>query len=133
MNKSIVSVALSLIVSLILATGAFAKAGDKAKQTPKQKTPARTSASAKRGHITIEVWGAESPEAAAALNKAFADNGLRVAIQESNGKPVRMLAEMQVSQDLAKLGQAVASVDSPQKSQTPPGLNVVIFAPLTKE
>ena len=43
------------------------------------------------------------------------------------------MTEVGKSQDLATLGKAVASANTPQKSASAPALDVVIFAPLTKE
>lgn len=134
MNKFIFYSALSLATCLALATAAFAaKPATKHTQATKKLHSTHVAAASDRERVTIQIWGAESDQAAATLNKALADNGVRANIHEAKGKPYRTMTEVGKSQDLAKLGKSIAAANTPQKMTSSPALDVVIFAPLTKE
>src|SRR5262245_32036210 len=134
MNKSIFHSALSLAACLALDTAAFAaKPAAPHTQATKKTHSTHVAAASDRERVTIQIWGAESDQAATALNKALTDSGLRANVKEAKGKPYRTTAEVGKSQDLAAFGKAIASANTPQKSASAPALDVVIFAPLTKE
>src|ERR1700752_816042 len=134
MNKFIFHSTLSLAACLALATAVFAAAPTKTRHPQATKKPPtmRLASASERERVTLEIGGADSNPSAATLNKALADNGLHATIREAKGKPYRMMAEVRGSQDLAKWGAAVTTAKT-QKGETAPALDVVIFAPLTKE
>src|SRR5262245_61217941 len=134
MNKFIFHSGLSLMLCLGLATAALAaKPSTKHPQTTKKSHTTHVAKAAAREHVTIDIWGADTDKDAVTLNKALADNGMRTEIHEAKGKPYRFVTEVHKTQDLSKLGKAVASAKMPEKSQNAPALDLVIYAPLTKE
>jgi len=134
MNKLIFHSTLSLAACLALATAVFAaKPANKNTQTTKKPHSTHVAAASDRERVTIQIWGAESDQAATTLNKALTDSGVRAEVREAKGKPYRTMAEVGKSQDLAALGKAIASANTPQKAASAPALDIVIFAPLTKE
>jgi hypothetical protein len=88
MNKFLFHSTLSLMACLTLAATVLA-ARPATSHQPATKKPhsVHLAASGPRERVTIAIWGADSRQDAATLNKALADNGLRANIREAKGKP----------------------------------------------
>ena len=72
----------------------------------------------------------------AAYQKALASSGLSAKIHENkkkDSKPLKVMAAVDKSTDLGPFGKAVMTAVPTKPGQMPPALELMIFAPLTKE
>jgi hypothetical protein len=133
MTKRMCHTTLAFVACLaVAATALAAKSPVSTKRTPK---PRRATATAGQEMLTMEVTGVQGSQAATALNKSLAANGLHATVRESKkgNKPLKLMAQVDKTTDLSPLSKAVASAEAPRQGQSPPALELVIFAPLTKE
>jgi len=131
MPRSLSKTAVAVLVCIGFASAAFAKNLN----TSKTPTPRRSQTTAGSNMLTLEIAGPTDSQAAAAFQKAFAANGLAAKVQESKkgGKPLKLMAQIDKSSDLSPWSKAVASALPTKKDQLPPAVELVVFAPLTKE
>ena len=128
MSQSKYRVVLALVAALALTGTALAK---KSSKPPALRRAEAASANA----VTLEIAGPADPQAVAAYQKAFAAGGLTAKIHESKkgNKPLRVVAAVDKSTYLGPFGKAIMTAVPTKPGQTPPGLEVLIYATLTKE
>ena len=85
--------------------------------------------------VTLEIAGPTDSQAAAAFHKAFAANGLSAKVQESKRAASRckLMGQIDKSTDLQPVEQGRRVGRADQEGQLPPAVELVIYAPLTKE
>lgn len=138
MSKSFYQCAIAVVACAALATVAFA-APKQTRQSNKsytKHTPTSVrhhTADSTKEKVTLQITGAEGAQAAAAINKAFAGNGLHASVHETKGQPFRVVTQVDRGADLSQWSKAVMSAETAKKGQPAPNLELVIFAPLTKE
>jgi hypothetical protein len=117
------------VCSLVATVAPTEAKGLKGAKTPK----AAHTGSGER--VMLEITGVEGPQAVAALDKSFADNGVKAKVKEGkkSGKSLRVMAAVDTTTDLSPLAKAVNSAVPAKASQTPASLDLVFYASLTKE
>jgi hypothetical protein len=133
MMKSMFHCTLALAACSLLAMPAFAAPRSiRTASTPHATTPHHAAAKSGKQKVTIAVLGADSAQAAA-ITKALADNGLQAKIHEGKGKAkaMHLTAEIDPGADLSQWSKVIGA--SMPKGQTAPTLQLVIYAPITKE
>jgi hypothetical protein len=130
MTQSKYCFSLALVACVVLTATASAK---KVAST-KAPSPKRAEAAGKDA-VTLEISGPSDAPAAAAYQKALASSGLAAKVHESKkgGKPLKVMAAVDKSTDLGPMGKAVMTAVRTKPGQMPPGLELIIYAPLTKE
>ena len=86
--------------------------------------------------VSLDVFGTVCQGCAKELTSALNDSGINKVgkLVPNKGKgPVRIIGELQATADLAKMARMVIEANTPHKSQSPPGLAVVLFAKLDKK
>src|SRR3954465_10789766 len=80
--------------------------------------------------VMLEITGVEGPQAVAALDKAFADSGIKAKIKEGKkaGKGLKVMAAADTRTDLSPLAKAVSTAVPAKAIKTPAGLELVIYA-----
>jgi hypothetical protein len=131
MTKKMYCVAIALVACVAVATAASAK-GLKSSKAP---SPRKSETLAGKDRVMLEVAGPTDSAAAAAFQKALAANGLQAKLQENKkgGKPLKVVAAVDSNTDLSPWGKAISSALPTKKGQSPPALELVMYAPLTKE
>lgn len=131
MTKIIFHILVAIIACSILSPAAFGAKGLKSSKTPTIKSDAAN----RKEKVTLEIAGATDSQAAAALQQAFAANGLTATVKENKkgGKPLRVEGQIDTTTDLSAWSKAVASAAIIKRGQTAPAVEVVYYAPLTKE
>jgi hypothetical protein len=130
MTQSKYCFSLALVACLVLTATVSAK---KVAST-KAPSPKRAEAAGKDA-VTLEISGPSDAPAAAAYQKALESSGLSAKVHESKkgGKPLKVLAAVDKTTDLGPIGKAVMTAVRTKPGQMPPGLELIIYAPLTKE
>ena len=130
MSQSKYCVALALVACLALSATASAK-----KITSTKAPSPRRAEAASKDAVTLEISGPSDAQAAAAYQKALASSGLSAKIHESKkgGKPLKVMAAVDKTTDLGPIGKAVMTAVPTKPGQMPPALELMIYAPLTKE
>ncbi len=131
MTKSMYYVAAALVACLVLTTTTSEAKGLKNKGTPGTKR----STTDPKDQVTLEIAGPTDSQAAAAFQKALETSGLQAKIHESKkgGKPLKVMAAVDKTADLGPWSKAVMTAVPTKPGQTPPALEVMVYAPLTKE
>lgn len=131
MLKSMFHCTLALAVCGLMVMPAVAAKGDK--------KAAKHAAKADSGkqRVTIEVVGADSSQSEA-ITKALAGSGLNAKVFEAKSAKkkakdngLHLTAEIDPSADLSAWSKAVSSASA--KGQAAPTLQIVVYAPITKE
>jgi hypothetical protein len=131
MSQSKYCVALALAASLVLSANASAK-----NVTSTKAPSAKRAAVASKDAVTLEIAGPADAQAVAAYQKALASSGLSAKIRENKkggDKPLKVMAAVDKATDLGPFGKAVMTAVPTKPGQVPPALEVLIYAPLTKE
>ena len=130
MTKSMCGLSVAVAVCLGFATAASAKNITSTK-APSPKRVAKYD----KDRVMLEIAGPTDAGAAAAFQKALASCGLQAKIQESKkgGKQLQVIAAVDRTMDLGLFGKAVMTALPTKPGQMPPGLELLIYAPLTKE
>jgi len=130
MSQSKYCVALALAASLVLSANASAK-----NVTSTKAPSAKRAAVASKDAVTLEIAGPADAQAVAAYQKALASSGLSAKIRENKkgDKPLKVMAVVGKTTDLGPFGKAVMTAVPTKPGQMPPALEVMIYAPLTKE
>jgi hypothetical protein len=130
MSKSMYLFVLALVTCLAITAAASAKKLNSSK-TP---SPRRTEVAGKDA-VTLEIAGPSDAQAVTAYQKALSSSGLPVKIHENKkgDKPLKVMAAVDKSTDLGPLGKAVMTAVPTKPGQMPPGLELLIYTPLTKE
>jgi hypothetical protein len=131
MSKTMCYVAVAIAVCFTMATAGLVEAkGLKSKNAP---TPKHVAAD--KDKVTLEIVGPIDSQAIGAYQKALASSGLSVKIHESKkgDKPLKVMAQVDKTTDLGPFGKAVMTAIPTKPGQMPPGLELMIYAPLTKE
>jgi hypothetical protein len=128
MTQSKCCVALALITCLGLTATASAK------KLSSTKTPSPRRAETKDA-VTLEISGPSDAPAAAAYQKALESSGVSAKVHESKkgSKPLKVMAAVDKTTDLAPLGKAVMTAIPTKPGRMMPGLELMVYAPLTKE
>src|SRR3954470_18985187 len=133
MIKSLFQCTLVLAACSLLATTSLAAPRSGKSPTP-HKTPSQHPAKPTAGKekVTIDLIGAESIDPAA-ITKALADSNLKAKLHEAKGKgkPLHLTADVDPADDLSQFSKALGN--SAPKGQPAPVLQVVVYAPITKE
>jgi hypothetical protein len=90
---------------------------------------------ASKNAVTLEIAGPSDAQAVSAYQKALASSGLRAKIHENKkgDKALKVVAAVDKTTDLGPFGKAVMTAVPTKPGQMPPALEVLIYAPLTKE
>jgi hypothetical protein len=130
MSQSKYYVALALVACLVLTT-----IGSARNVTSTKAPSARRAAVANNDAVTLEINGPADAQAVAAYQKALASSGLSAKIRENKkgDKPLKVMAAVDKTTDLGPFGKAVMTAVPTKPGQMPPALEVMIYAPLTKE
>jgi hypothetical protein len=130
MTKLTYYVVLALVACLALSTTASAK-----KSASSKSTAPRKAAVASKDAVTLEIAGPADAQAVAAYQKALKSSGLSAKIHENKkgDKPLKVMAAVDKTMDLGPYGKAVMTAVPTKPGQLPPGLELLIYAPLTKE
>lgn len=129
-SKSRLAPALIACLALVALT-----ASASAKNFKSSKTPAlKHGAVAVKDAVALEITGPADTQAVAAYQQALASSGLQVKIHESKkgDKPLKVTAAVDKATDLSSFGKAVMTALPTKPGQMPPALEVMIYAPLTK-
>ena len=131
MTKPMYSIAVALVACLAVATTASAKNLN----STKAPHPRKSETLAGKDRVMLEIAGPTDSAAASAFEKALAANGLQAKLQENKkgGKPLKVVAAVDSNTDLSPWGKAISSALPTKKGQSPPALELVMYAPLTKE
>src|SRR5205823_769485 len=132
MTKALYHVPVAIAICFALAATATLEAkGLKTKNAP---TPKREATDTK-DKVTLEIAGPSDSQAVAAYQKALASSGLTAKIHENKkgDKPLKVMAQVDKATDLGPFGKAVMTAIPTKPGQMPPGLELMIYAPLTKE
>ena len=130
MSKSKYCVALAVVACLVLSAAASAK------DVTSTKTPtARRTAVAAKDAVSLEISGPSDAQAVAAYQQALTSSGLQAKIHENKkgDKPLKVVAAVDKTTDLGPYGKAVMTAVPTKPGQMPPALEVMIYAPLTKD
>jgi hypothetical protein len=130
MSQSKYCVAVALVACLVLT------ATTSARNVTSTKAPsARRAAVVSKDAVTLEITGPADAQAIAAYQKALASSGLSAKIRENKkgDKPLKVMAIVDKTMDLGPFGKAVMTAVPTKPGQMPPALEVMIYAPLTKE
>jgi len=129
MSKSIYHVMLALVACMALVSTASAKKSTFSK-TP---SPRRTDVASKDA-VTLEITGPADARGVTAYQRALSSSGLSAKIHENKkgDKPLKVMAAVDKSTDLGPLGKAVMTALPTKPGKMPPGLELLIYAPLTK-
>jgi hypothetical protein len=97
-------------------------------------TPAHNAnqTSPKQETVTLEIRGATSPEGARMLSSALTAHQVDASLQAMQGKPCRVTAMIDPQTDLGALGQAIRTTSTPDKAQSPPSLDLVVYGKFDK-
>jgi biopolymer transport protein ExbD len=130
MSKSVFHVMLALVACLVLTATASAKKFNSSKTPSPRKADA-----ASKDAITLEITGPADAQAIAAYQKALGSSGLPAKIHEGKKgeKPLKVMAAVDTKTDLGPFGKAVMTAVPTKPGQMPPALELMIYAPLTKE
>jgi hypothetical protein len=131
MSKSIYHVVLALVACLALTAAASAKKGNSSK-TP---SPKRADVASKDA-VSLQISGPADEQAVSAYQKAFSSSGLSAKIhanKKKDDKGLRVMAAVDKTTDLGPYGKAVMAAVPTKPGQMPPGLELVLYAPMTKE
>ncbi len=130
MSKLTYGVVLALAASMALGTAASAK-GLKSSKAP----AAKHVETLNKDTVSLEITGPADPQAVTAYQKALASSGLTAKIRENKkgDKALKIVAAVDKSTDLGPYGKAVMTAVPTKPGQLPPALEVLIYAPLTKE
>ena len=123
-------------VPLALVAGLVWTATASAKNITTTKAPSpRRAAAVNKDAVTLEIVGPTDAQAVAAYQKALTSSGLAAKSHENKkgGKGLKVMAAVDKSTDLGPLGKAVMTAVPTKPGQMPPALELMIFAPLTKE
>jgi len=132
MIKAMYHMPVAIAVCFALATAGSVEAkGLKSTKTPSPKRVAAVSKDA----VTLEIAVPSVSQAAASYQKALASSGLSAKIHESKkgDKPLKVMAAVDKTTDLGPIGKAVMTAIPTKPGQMPPGLELMVYAPLTKE
>jgi hypothetical protein len=132
MTKALSHKTVAIAVCFALATAGSVEAkGLKSTKVPSAKHVAADV----KDRVTLEIVGPSDSQAVTAYQKALASSGLAVKIHESKkgDKPLKVMAQVDKTADLGPFGKAVMTAIPTKPGQMPPGLEVLIYAPLTKE
>jgi hypothetical protein len=85
--------------------------------------------------LTLEITGAEGPQAAAELQRAFAANRVPATVQpgKKSNKPLKLVAQIDQNTDLSLWSRAITTLASNRAGQMPLALELVMYAPLTPQ
>jgi hypothetical protein len=130
MSQSKSCVTLALVAGLVLTLTASAK-----NVTSTKAPSARRVAVVNKDAVTLEIAGPVDAQAVAAYQMALASSGLSAKIRENKkgDKPLKVIAAVDKTTDLGPFGKAVMTAVPTKPGQMPPALEVMIYAPLTKE
>jgi hypothetical protein len=130
MSKSKYCFALATAACLVLSATASAK-----NVTSTKSPTARRTAVASKDAVSLEISGPADAQAVAAYQKALTSSGLQAKIHENKkgNKPLKVVAAVDKTTDLGPYGKAVMTAVPTKPGQTPPALEVIIYAPLTKD
>jgi hypothetical protein len=122
-----------IVLCLTVITSASAK-GLRSKRTPPIPRKDAKAAAGDKELIKLEIAGPMDSRATPAYEKAFAAAGLKATFEESKKgkKPARMRTAVDATTDLAPWAKAVQGAIRVKPNQTAPGLDLLIYAPLTK-
>jgi hypothetical protein len=133
MIKSVFHCTLAIVACSLLASITLA-APRSGKSTTPHKTPSQHPAKTTSGKekLTIDLVGADGIEPAA-ITKALADSNLQAKLHEAKGKgkPLHLTADIDPAEDLSQFSKAIGNAAS--KGQPAPVLQIVVYAPITKE
>jgi hypothetical protein len=131
MTKKMYSVAIALVACVAVATAASAKNIT----STKAPRPRKSEALAGKDRVMMEIAGPTDSAAAEAFQKALAANGLQAKLQanKKGGKPLRVMAAVDSSTDLSPWSKAISGALPAKKGQMAPALELVIYAPVTKD
>ena len=123
MSKPTYHVLLALVACLALAAAASAK----------KPPPLRRVAS--KDAVTLEIAGPTDAQAVAAYQRAITLSGLeaKVYLNIKGDKAIKVVAAVGKTTDLGPFGKAVMTAVPTRPGQLPPALELLIYAPLTKE
>lgn len=130
MSHSKYFIATALVACLALAAAASAKNlnSSKAPSTKHAAVPIKDA-------VSLEISGPADAQAVAAYQKALASSGLQAKIHENakkSDKPLRVVAAVDKTTDLGPFGKAIMTAVPTKPGEMPPALEVMIYAPLTK-
>ena len=131
MSQSKYCVALALFVGLVVSVAASAK-----NVTSTKAPSAKRAAIASKDAVTLEIAGPADAQAVAAYQKALSSSGLSAKIHENKkggDKPLKVMAAVDKTTDLGPFGKAVMTAVPTKPGQMPPALEVMVYAPLTKD
>jgi hypothetical protein len=82
--------------------------------------------------LTLEIMGAEGPQAAAELQRAFAASGIQATVRQNKkrNKPLKLEAQVDQNTDLSVWSRSVAAAVPNRVGQLPVALDLVIYATL---
>ncbi len=85
--------------------------------------------------LTLEITGAEGPQAAAELQRAFAANRVQATVHpgKKSNKPLKLIAQIDQNTDLSLWSRAITTLAPNRVGQMPLALELVMYAPLTTE
>ena len=132
--KSYLGITLALATCFAFTTLAAAAPGTgRSKSTPKHSLSSKSINDIKQ-KVTLEIVGADSSKADG-INKALADHSFKAKLHEGKGKnkQLHLTAELDRGADLSQWSKVVAEGVAAPKGQPGPLLQLVIYAPLTKE
>jgi hypothetical protein len=130
MTNSRYRIVFALLVCLAAAMPAFASKGLRSKRNP-----AAPRKDGKNEKVTLEIAGPTDSQSAAAFQKAFTASGLPATIHENKkgGKALKIMSKIDKSTDLAPYAKVVSAVIPARRGTTPPALELVLYAPVTKD
>ena len=131
MSQSKFCIALAIIVGLVVSVAASAK-----NVTSTKAPSAKRAAVVSKDAVTLEIAGPADAQAVAAYQKALSSSGLSAKIHENKkggDKPLKVMAAVDKTTDLGPFGKAVMTAVPTKPGQMPPALEVLVYAPLTKE
>jgi hypothetical protein len=131
MSHSKICVVLAVVAGLALSATASAKNVTSTK-APRPKRAAVVS----KDNVSLEIAGPADAQAVAAYQKALTSSGLHAKIHENKkggDKPLKVMAAVDKTTDLGPFGKAVMTAVPTKPGQMPPALEMMIYAPLTKE
>jgi hypothetical protein len=135
MNRNVCNSLLGLAIVALLATSSLAA------ERPTILNRNRESAAMHYGKttkdqkqsVTLAINGAEDTQSADMLTSALRENGLPAKVEAKQGQPSVLTASISRSMDLSACGKSVMSANTREKTAFPPSVDLVLFAPLTKE
>lgn len=136
-----VAVACAALATLAMSTAAWAQQTTQSQQTQRPRrsynmlhTPQHDAqqSKAKLETVTLEIHGANSPEAARMLSSALSAHQIDASLQASQGQPCRANSEIDPQTDLGAVGKAIMTTSTPDKAKSPPSLDLVLFGKFDK-